>query len=319
MTKYLLGRLAQVIPTTILVTIVVFLMLHLAPGDPVSVILSSKAVAYTEEDVIELRQELGLDKPLAMQYLSWAGNALRGDLGTSLYLRRDITPLLMERMSATATLAAGALLFALPVGVIAGVVSSLLKGTIWDRLINAVVVMGVALPVFALGLLLIVVFGANLRWLPVSGMAGIGGGDLVDRLKHLILPAIALGVGPAALLARLTRSAMLEVQSEDYVRTARAKGLREQTVTWRHTFRNVLIPVTTVVGLQVGFLLGGAVLVEVVFGWPGMGSLIINGILQRDFPVVQAGVLAVALSYVLVNLVVDVLYAVIDPRIRYGT
>jgi peptide/nickel transport system permease protein len=319
MTKYLLGRLAQVIPTTILVTIVVFLMLHLAPGDPVSVILSSKAVAYTEEDVIELQQQLGLDKPLAMQYLSWAGNALRGDLGTSLYLRRDITPLLMERMSATATLAAGALLFALPVGVIAGVVSSLLKGTIWDRLINAVVVMGVALPVFALGLLLIVVFGANLRWLPVSGMAGIGGGDLLDRLKHLILPAIALGVGPAALLARLTRSSMLEVQSEDYVRTARAKGLREGAVTWRHIFRNVLIPVTTVVGLQVGFLLGGAVLVEVVFGWPGMGSLIINGILQRDFPVVQAGVLAVALSYVLVNLVVDVLYAVIDPRIRYGT
>ncbi len=319
MTKDLLGRLAQVIPTTILVTIVVFLMLHLAPGDPVSVILSAKAVAYTEQDVIELRQQLGLDKPLAMQYLSWAGGALRGDLGTSLYLRREITPLLMERMSATATLAAGALLFALPVGVIAGVASSLLKGTIWDRLINAVVVMGVALPVFALGLLLIVVFGANLRWLPVSGMAGIGGGDLLDRLKHLILPAIALGVGPAALLARLTRSAMLEVQSEDYVRTARAKGLREGAVTWRHIFRNVLIPVTTVVGLQVGFLLGGAVLVEVVFGWPGMGSLIINGILQRDFPVVQAGVLAVALSYVLVNLVVDVLYAVIDPRIRYGT
>jgi ABC-type dipeptide/oligopeptide/nickel transport system permease component len=319
MTKYLLGRLAQVIPTTILVTIVVFLMLHLAPGDPVSVILSAKAVAYTEQDVIELRQQLGLDKPLAMQYLSWAGGALRGDLGTSLYLRREITPLLMERMSATATLAAGALLFALPVGVIAGVASSLLKGTIWDRLINAVVVMGVALPVFALGLLLIVVFGANLRWLPVSGMAGIGGGDLLDRLKHLILPAIALGVGPAALLARLTRSSMLEVQSEDYVRTARAKGLREGAVTWRHIFRNVLIPVTTVVGLQVGFLLGGAVLVEVVFGWPGMGSLIINGILQRDFPVVQAGVLAVALSYVLVNLVVDVLYAVIDPRIRYGT
>lgn len=317
MTKYLLGRLAQVIPTTILVTIVVFLMLHLAPGDPVSVILSAKAVAYTEEDVIELREELGLDKPLVVQYLSWAGNALRGDLGTSLYLRREIRPLLLERMSATATLAAGALLFALPVGILAGVVSSMLRGTVWDRLINAMVVMGVALPVFALGLLLIVIFGANLRWLPVSGMTGIGGGGLVDRLEHLIMPSIALGVGPAAILARLTRSSMLEVQSEDYVRTARAKGLREGIVTWRHTFRNVLIPVTTVIGLQVGFLLGGAVLVEVVFGWPGMGQLIINGILQRDFPVVQAGVLAVALSYVLVNLVVDVLYAVIDPRIRY--
>ncbi len=318
MTKYLLGRLAQVIPTTILVTVVVFLMLHLAPGDPVSVILSAKAVAYTEEDVIELREQLGLDKPLVVQYLTWAGEALRGDLGESLYLRREIRPLLLERMSATAHLAAGALLFALPVGIIAGVVSSLLKGTVWDRLINMVVVMGVALPVFALGLLLIVVFGANLRWLPVSGMSDIGGGGFVDRLEHLILPSIALGVGPAAILARLTRSSMLEVQNEDYVRTARAKGLREGIVTWRHTFRNVLIPVTTVIGLQVGFLLGGAVLVEVVFGWPGMGQLIINGILQRDFPVVQAGVLAVALSYVLVNLVVDVLYAVIDPRIRYG-
>ena len=317
MTKYLLGRLAQVIPTTILVTVVVFLMLHLAPGDPVSVILSAKAVAYTEEDVIALRQQLGLDRPLAVQYLTWVGDALRGDLGTSLYLRREITPLLVERMSATAQLAAGALLFALPVGVITGVVSSLLRGTVWDRLLNMVVVMGVALPVFALGLLLIVIFGAELKWLPVSGMSSVGGGGVLDRLKHLILPAIALGVGPAAILARLTRSAMLEVQSEDYVRTARAKGLRERAVIWRHTFRNVLIPVTTVIGLEVGFLLGGAVLVEVVFGWPGMGQLIINGILQRDFPVVQAGVLAVALCYVLVNLTVDVLYAFIDPRIRY--
>jgi peptide/nickel transport system permease protein len=318
-TKYLLGRLAQVIPTTILVTIVVFLMLHLAPGDPVSVILSAKAVAYTEEDVIALRQELGLDRPLVVQYLTWAGDALRGDLGTSLYMRREIGPLLLERMTATGILAAGALLFALPVGILTGVVSSLLRGTIWDRLINIVVVMGVALPVFALGLLLIVIFGAELKWLPVSGMSSIGGGGFLDRVKHLILPAIALGVGPAAILARLTRSAMLEVQSEDYVRTARAKGLREGAVTWRHTFRNVLIPVTTVIGLEVGFLLGGAVLVEVVFGWPGMGQLIINGILQRDFPVVQAAVLAVALAYVMVNLLVDVLYAVIDPRIRYDT
>jgi ABC-type dipeptide/oligopeptide/nickel transport system permease component len=308
-----------VIPTTILVTIVVFLMLHLAPGDPVSVILSAKAVAYTEEDVIALRQELGLDKPLVVQYLTWAGNALRGDLGTSLYMRREIGPLLLERMTATGILATGALLFALPVGILTGVVSSLLRGTVWDRLINLVVVMGIALPVFALGLLLIVIFGAELKWLPVSGMSSIGGGGFLDRARHLILPAIALGVGPAAILARLTRSAMLEVQSEDYVRTARAKGLREGAVTWRHTFRNVLIPVTTVIGLEVGFLLGGAVLVEVVFGWPGMGQLIINGILQRDFPVVQAAVLAVALAYVMVNLAVDVLYAVIDPRIRYGT
>lgn len=318
MTKYLLGRLAQVIPTTILVTIVVFLMLHLAPGDPVSVILSAKAVAYTEEDVTELRQQLGLDKPLAMQYLSWAGGALRGDLGTSLYLRREIRPLLLERMSATATLAAGALLFALPVGVLAGVASSLLRGTIWDRLINAVVVMGVALPVFALGLLLIVVFGANLRWLPVSGMSGIGGGDLIDRLKHLVLPAIALGVGPAAILARLTRSAMLEVQSEDYVRTARAKGLKEWVVLVRHALRAALIPIVSLVGIFAISLIGSSVLVEEVFARPGLGKLMVGATKQKDYTTLQSIMVVYAMIIVIINLVTDIIYTYVDPRVRYS-
>jgi len=318
MTTYLLGRLGQVVPTILLVSVVVFLMLHLVPGDPVMVILGTRQIAFTEEDVARLREDMGLDQPLPVQYLTWAGNALRGDLGESYFQRREIAPLLIERLGATVQLALGALLFAVPVGIGAGVLSSLLRGTVWDRLISAVVVAGVAVPVFALGLFLIVIFGAELRWLPVSGMTSIGEGGLGDRLKHLILPAASLGVGPAAILARLTRSAMLDVLNEDYIRTARAKGLAEQAVIVRHAFRGVLVPVVTVLGLQVGFLLGGAVLVEVVFSWPGMGQLIIDGILRRDFPIVQGAVLVVALTYVLVNLVVDVLYAIIDPRIRYG-
>ena len=318
MATYILGRLVQAVPVIIAVTVIVFLMLHLAPGDPVSVILGARTVAFTQDDVDQLRHDLKLDRPLPIQYVAWLADALRGDLGTSFYLRREVRPLLFERFGATAVLALGALVFAVPVGVGAGLLASLFRGTIWDRLISAVVVAGVAVPVFALGLFLIVIFGVQLGWLPVSGMRSFDGGDPIDRLKHLIMPAVSLGVAPAAILARLTRSSMLDVLNEDYVRTARAKGLREAAVVWRHAFRNVLVPVVTVMGLQAGFLLGGAILVEVVFSWPGLGLMIINGVLQRDFPVVQAGVLVVALSYVLVNLAVDVLYALIDPRIRYG-
>lgn len=319
MTKYLIGRLVQVVPVMFVVTIFVFLMLHLAPGDPAEVILSQRSINFREEQLVELRAKLGLDRPLVVQYADWLGNALTGDLGTSYYLRRDIGSILFERMQGTALLALGALIFALPVGIGAGVLSSILRGTIWDRLISAVVVAGVALPVFALGLFMIVLFGVELKWLPVSGMKSFDGGDPIDRLKHLIMPAITLGVSPAAILSRLTRSSMIEVLNEDYVRTARAKGLTETWVLWRHAFRNVLIPITTVIGLEAGFMLGGAVLVEVVFSWPGMGQLIVEAILQRDFPVVQGAILVIALAYVLINLLIDVLYAFIDPRIRYGS
>ena len=317
MTTYILRRLAQAVPIVILTSIVVFLMLHVAPGDPVAVILNAQARAYSAEDFAEVERRLGLDRPLPIQYATWLGDVLRGDFGDSYYMRRDIRGLLAERMRATLLLALGALTFALPIGVGAGIISSLKRGSLLDRFINAVVVAGVAVPTFALGLFLIVIFGVKLSLLPVSGMATFDDGGFVDRLRHLILPAVSLGVGPAAIIARLTRSAMLEVLNQDYVRTARAKGLRSNIVVRRHAFRNVLIPVITVVGLQVGFLLGGAVLVEVVFSWPGMGQMIVNGIQQRDFPVVQAGVLVVALAFILTNLIVDVLYAVVDPRIRY--
>jgi ABC-type dipeptide/oligopeptide/nickel transport system permease component len=319
MTNYIIGRIVQAVPVMLLTSFVVFLMLHLAPGNPVDIIIGTKTVDYTEEDVRRIERELGLDKPLLLQYVYWLGDTVQGDLGSSFYLRREIRPLVIERMGSTAVLALGALAFAVPIGIGGGVLSSLMRGTVWDRLINAVIVGGVAVPTFAAGLLLIVIFSVKLEWLPVGGMTSFDGGSLIDRLRHLVLPAISLGVGPAAILARLTRSAMLEVLNEDYVRTARAKGLREALVVRRHAFRNVLIPVITVIGLQVGYLLGGAVLIEVVFSWPGMGSLVINGILQRDFPIVQAGVLVIAIIFIVVNLLVDVLYAMVDPRIRYSS
>jgi len=318
MTNYLLKRLVQTIPVLFLVTVFVFLMLHLTPGDPVSVIMNARSDPYTPEEYAEVQRQLGLDRPLPVQYVSWLGGIFQGDFGTSLFMRREIGPLLLERMGATATLAGGALLFALPIGLLSGVISAILRGTLWDRLINIIVVAGVALPTFALGLFLIVLFGVEWKILPVGGMTTFGDGSMVDRVQHLVLPAFCLAVGPAAIIARLTRSAMLEVLNQDYIRTAWAKGFTFNTVVRRHAFRNVLIPVITVIGLQVGYLLGGAVLVEIVFAWPGMGEMIVSAIQQRDFPVVQAGVLVIAISFLLINLIVDVIYAIVDPRVKYA-
>ncbi|MGC4105396.1 MAG: ABC transporter permease [Thermomicrobiales bacterium] len=318
MTRYILRRIVQMIPVLILTTVFVFSMLHLAPGDPISLILNAKNRPYTQEDFDRVAHQLGMDKSLPMQYLTWIGNILQGDFGTSIFMRRPIGPILLERMEATAVLALGALIFALPIGIGGGILSAIWRGSIWDKLINAVIVAGIAFPTFALGLFLIVLFGVEWKILPVGGMTSFGDGSLLDRVQHLILPAISLGVGPAAIIARLTRSSMLEVLSQDYIRTARAKGLASGVVVRRHAFRNVLVPVLTVIGLQVGFLLGGAVLVEIVFSWPGMGELIVNGIQQRDFPVVQAGVLVIAVVFILINLLVDVIYAVVDPRVRYA-
>jgi ABC-type dipeptide/oligopeptide/nickel transport system permease component len=318
MTAYILRRIAQAIPIALLTSLVVFLMLHLAPGDPVTMILGAKSRDYSQEDFDRVREQLGLNKPLLVQYVEWLGRIVRGDFGDSYYMRRDIMGLIVERMRATSLLALGAMIVSIPMGLGAGIISALKRGTLFDRAINAIVVAGVAVPTFALGLFLIVGFGVELGWLPTGGMTSFGDGSFIDRVKHLILPSIALGVGPAAIIARLTRSAMLEVLNQDYVRTARAKGLRERLVVTRHAFRNVLIPVITVIGLQVGSLLGGAVLVEIVFSWPGMGELIINGITQRDYPVVQASVLVVAMIFIVINIIVDVLYAVVDPRVRHG-
>ena len=318
MGRFVLGRFVQMILVLVAITAIVFLMLHAAPGDPLTTILGTKYGRVSEEVRQEMRHNLGLDKPLPVQYATWLGNVLRGDLGRSPILRQEIAPILKDRLGATAVLALAALLVAAPLGVLAGVLSGVRRNSAGDRLVSATATMGICVPAFFLGQVLIIVFAVKLRLLPAVGMHSVGQSGIVDLVRHMILPTICLSAPAAAVIARMTRSSMVEVMSQGYVTTARAKGLRESVVTWRHAFSNALVSVITVVGLEIGFLLGGAVLVEVVFSWPGIGYLMWDAVLRRDFPMVQAAVLVVATCYVVINFVVDVLYAYADPRIRLG-
>lgn len=311
---YILRRLVALIPVWLGATILVFLIMHLAPGDPALIMLGPKATA---ESLARLRHELGLDQPLPVQYLRWLGKVLHGDLGRSIQLKRDVAELLRTRMAATGILTLAAGLLATVVGIAVGVMAAVRQRSLWDRGAMVLALVGYAIPVFFLGLVLQIAFGYRWPILPVSGMNSPGQSGWGDLLWHLVLPAFTLATGAIALIARMTRSSMLEVIRQDYIRTARAKGLKERLVIYRHALRNALIPVITVVGLQVGYLLGGAVLVEMVFSWPGIGLLMVNAILARDLPVVQGAVLVVATAYVLTNLVVDILYSLTDPRIRY--
>jgi peptide/nickel transport system permease protein len=318
MGQFVLGRFLQMLLVLVAITAIVFLMLHVAPGDPLTTILGTKYGRVSEETRQEMRHNLGLDRPLAVQYVIWLGNVLRGDLGRSPILRQEIAPILKGRLAATGLLALSALLLAAPLGVLAGVLSGVRRNSAWDRLVSATATMGICVPAFFLGQVLIVLFAVRLRLLPATGMHSVGQSGFLDLLRHMILPAICLAAPTAAVIARMTRSSMVDVMSQGYVTTARAKGLGESVVTWRHAFRNALVSVITVVGLEIGFLLGGAVLVEVVFSWPGIGYLMWDAVLRRDFPMVQGAVLVVATSYVLINFFVDLLYAYIDPRIRLG-
>jgi ABC-type dipeptide/oligopeptide/nickel transport system permease component len=297
------------------VSVVVFMVLHLSPGDPAEIMLGSQA---TQEDRARLRAELGLDQPLHVQYVRWLGHVVQGDLGRSLWMKRPVLAEVLVRFRATLLLTATALLLSTAAGIALGVLSATRRNSLLDRLSAVTSLFGASMPVFWLGIVLMVVFALWLRWLPASGMyAPYGGGDLRDLLAHLVLPAVTLAAASTTIIARLTRSAMLDVLGQDYVRTARAKGVVERAVVLRHALQNGLIPIVTVVGVQAGYLLGGAVLTETVFAWPGVGTLMVQGILARDFPLVQGCVLVVALSFVLVNLAVDLLYAWLDPRIRY--
>jgi peptide/nickel transport system permease protein len=316
MGRYLLGRFMQMIFVLVAITAIVFLMLHLAPGDPLSTIMGTKYARVSEEAREEMRRNLGLDKPLPIQYFSWLGKAMRGDLGRSPILRQEIGPLIGDRLKATATLAAAALIFAAPLGILAGVAAGVRRNSVGDRLVSTLATLGICVPAFFLGQILILLFALRLELLPAAGMHSVAESGFLDLVRHLILPAICLGAPAAAVIARMTRSSMVDVMAQGYVTTARAKGLGEALVTWRHAFRNALVSVITVVGLEIGFLLGGAVLVEVVFSWPGIGYLMWDAVLRRDFPMVQGAVLVVATSYVVINFVVDMLYATIDPRIR---
>jgi peptide/nickel transport system permease protein len=316
MTRYVVQRVLSLIPVLIGVTLLVFLIMQLAPGDPVKIMLGPRA---SEQAVNQLRRDMGLDQPIHIQYLRWLGGVLRGDWGRSIQLKREVLPYLVGRFQNSAYLMVLALSAACLIGVPAGIISAIRQYSLGDRVAMVLVLVGFSTPVFWLGIILQIVFGLMLGILPVSGIQSPGQTGTLDLILHLILPSVTLATGPMAIIARMTRSSMLEVIRQDYIRTARAKGLRERLVISRHGVRNALIPVVTVIGLQAGYLLGGDILVEMVFSYPGIGLAMVTGILARDFPIVQGAILMVASSYVLVNLVTDLAYAYIDPRIHYGT
>jgi peptide/nickel transport system permease protein len=304
---YVGRRILAVVPVLFGVTLAVFSMLFLVPGDPVKIMLAE--FVTTPDQIAQMRAQLHLDEPVLKQYGRFVANALRGDLGVSIRSRRPVAAEITENIGSTGQLALASMVVAIGLGVPLGLLAALGRNSWLDVAAMVVALLGVAMPSFWLGFLLIFVFSLHLGWLPATG-----GGDLL----HLVMPAVALGMIAAAIIARLTRSSMLEVLGQDYVRTARAKGLGSPSVIVRHALRNALIPVVTVFGLQFGNLLAGAVIVETVFSRPGLGRLIVGGILAKDFPLVQGTVLFVAAAYVLINVVVDVAYAYVDPRIRIG-
>lgn len=311
---YILKRLLLAVPVMFGLTIIVFLIMAMIPGDPAQAILGSYA---TPENVARLNRDLGLDKTLVEQYVVWLGNLLQGDFGRSYSLNRPVLDEVLERFNATLILAGAALLICSVLGLAAGIVSAVRQFGWADRIITFVVLIGISTPSFWLGLLLILLFAVTWQVLPASGMYAIyGGGDLPDLLRHLILPAATLAVVATGVIARLTRAAMLEVLRQDYIRTARAKGLSERRVIYRHAFKVALVSVIPVIGIQAGFVLGGAVYIETVFQWPGIGGMLVKAIATRDLLLVQGGVLVVAASYVLFNLLADVAQHMLDPRLK---
>lgn len=305
MTRFLIRRLLLTIPVLIGVATLVFSLIHLVPGDPVQAMLGESAAP---EDVAQLRTQLGLDRPLYQQYFSFASGIVRGDLGTSLRTRQSVTKVIGERMPATLELAAAAMLVAIVFAVPLGVIAAVRAGTPLDHVATTIALLGISMPTFWLGPLLAIVFSVWLGWLPVSGRG---------TLANLVLPAITLGAPLAAALARMTRASVIEELRELYVTAARARGASETRAVLVHAFRNSLIPVVTVVGLQFGSVLTGAVITETIFAWPGIGRLLVQSISARDYPAVQGCILTIAVTYVSMNLLVDVLYGVLDPRIRY--
>jgi peptide/nickel transport system permease protein len=313
MSAYLVRRLLAAVPVLAVVVTIVFLLIHLIPGDPVSVMLGPDA---TPDQIDGTRRALGLDRPVYQQLLLFYSRVLRGDLGQSYFLDRPVVTAIAERAEPTLVLTFSALLVAVIIGVPAGVVAAAHPGSVWDRVLMLGALMGVCIPGFWLGLNFIYLFAVRLGWLPAAGYTS----PFVDPIataRYMVLPAVSLGINQSALIARISRSCMLEALQQDYIRTAEAKGLSRRAVTYVHAFRNALVPVVTVIGITMAILIGGAVVTEIVFNIPGLGRLVISAILRRDYPVVQGVVLVIAAAYVLINVAVDVLYAFIDPRIRY--
>lgn len=305
MLNYFLKRLLGLVPTLLIVAVLVFLFVHMLPGDPARLAAGQDA----DEQTVELvRQELGLDRPLHEQFVHYFSRMLQGDFGTSIRTRRPVATEIAERFVPTLLLTITSMAWAVVFGMSIGVISAVFRNQWPDRLGMTIAVSGISFPAFALGMLLMQVFSVYLGWLPTVG---------ADSWKHYILPSLTLGAAVAAVMARFTRASFVEVIQEDFVRTARAKGVRERVVIAKHCLRNALIPVVTMMGLQFGFLLGGSIVVEAVFNWPGLGRLLVDSVTQRDYPVIQTLVLLFSLEFILINLIVDLLYGFINPTIRY--
>jgi peptide/nickel transport system permease protein len=330
---YIIKRLAMLVPVLLGVSIIAFSLIHLAPGDPARTMLGERA---TQEQLNEIREKYGLDKPVYVQYGIWLNGVLHGDLGRSITTHEHVSKEIMDRFPNTIELAIAAMLFAIVVGGFAGILSASKQYSITDYTFMGIALFGISMPVFWLGIMLMMIFGVWLGWLPIGGRIDllipyqrITGFMVIDSiitgnfkalisvLRHLILPAIALGTIPMAMIARVTRSSMLEVLRQDFIRTERAKGLSERAVIYKHAVRNAMVPVVTVIGLNFGLLLAGAILTETVFSWPGLGRLVVEAVYERDYPLVVGSILVFAIIFVFVNLITDIFYTYIDPRIHY--
>ncbi|MCJ2513626.1 MAG: ABC transporter permease [Candidatus Thermoplasmatota archaeon] len=330
---YIIKRLLQLIPVIIGVTIIAFSLIHLAPGDPARTMLGQHA---TQQELNEIREKYGLDEPVYVQYGIWLNGVLHGDFGRSILTKELVVNEIAERFPNTIELAIASMIFAITIGGLAGIISASNQYSITDYTVMGIALFGISMPVFWLGIMLMLIFGVILGWLPIGGridllipfqrVTGFMVFDsiitgnlnaLLSVLKHLILPALALGTIPMAIIARVTRSSMLEVLRQDFIRTERAKGLSERVVIYRHAARNAMLPVVTVIGLNFGLLLSGAILTETVFSWPGLGRLVVESVYERDYPLVVGCILIFAIIFVFVNLITDILYTFIDPRIKY--
>ena len=314
MARFIVGRLLLVIPVLLGVSIIVFLLVQLAPGDVTSTLLGPMASENAKE---VLRAEMGLDRSLPVQYVKWLGAVLQGDIGTSWVHKRPVAGIVFPKFVNTLLLAGSAMLIAYIVGFSSGMFAAAQAHTIWDRVISAAVLIIGSIPLYWAGLILVLLFSLTWRWLPATGMMRFsGGGGTLDVLTHLILPAFAASLPSTALISRMTRATMIETLSQNYIRVARAKGIRRAVILRKHALRNALPPIVTVSGMELGYLLGGVVFIEVVFAWPGLGFQLYNSIIGRDLPTVQGAVLVIALAFVLINLAVDVLNAYLDPATR---
>jgi len=312
MRRFLLSKALGMLAVLAIVAVMVFVLTRAASGDPISVLLGDQATA---EDVARVQKQYGLDKPLPVQFGYWLGQVVRGNLGDSIFLQRPVTQALRERAEPTTLLALMAVAIAAAIGIPCGIVSAVFRGRWIDQVFTGIAMLGASIPSFWLGLVLIQIFAVSFGWFPVSGY-GAPEAPLAERLHALVLPAAVLGLLNSALIIRFTRASMLDVLGEDYVRTARSKGLSESTVVLKHALRNAMVPIVTVVGLTVALMIGGAVVTETVFGLPGVGNLVVSAVLRRDYPVIQGALLVVAAIYVLINFSIDLLYAVVDPRVK---